>query len=58
MLRLVKILDFREINNEDGEGLNNKICELDEVKSSKEIKKIELYYQAMLKLKSNRCCLI
>ncbi|AHH07801.1 Hypothetical protein BCD_1735 (plasmid) [Borrelia crocidurae DOU] len=40
------------INNEDEQDLNNKLCELDEVKRAKELKKMELYYQAMLKLKA------
>ncbi|ACH94150.1 DUF603 domain-containing protein [Borrelia duttonii] len=40
------------INNEDDQDLNNKLCELDEVKRAKELKKMELYYQAMLKLKA------
>ncbi|AHH06955.1 Hypothetical protein BCD_0889 (plasmid) [Borrelia crocidurae DOU] len=32
------------INNEDDQYLNNKLCELDEVKRAKELKKMELYY--------------
>ncbi|AHH07957.1 Hypothetical protein BCD_1891 (plasmid) [Borrelia crocidurae DOU] len=44
------------INNEDEQDLNNKLCELDEVKLAKKLKKMELYYQAMLKLKFKRLC--
>ncbi|AFI32183.1 Protein of unknown function, DUF603-containing protein (plasmid) [Borrelia crocidurae str. Achema] len=48
-----KIERLREgINSENEQDLNNKLCELDEVKRAKELKKMELYYQAMLKLKA------
>ncbi|AFI32026.1 DUF603 domain-containing protein [Borrelia crocidurae] len=47
-----KVTIKEEINNEYNEEINNKLCELDEVKRAKELKKMELYYQAMRKLKA------